>query len=444
MARFLFSVQPARGHIYPSLPIATALRAAGHDVAYTTRPEFRPLLEPQGITYFPLDASSSAVTPLTSPAAIETGRDRAAMLKALFRALFIAPAPAVARSVGAAIAAFEPDVIVHDRRSWGPSLAAERAGLPWATLSLTCCNLPGENLAPFGQGLPPAHDATTRARYAALRHQTEAFFADVRAEWNALRAAHGLPPHAGPLATAALSPDLLILLGLAEIDYERDDLPASAHYVGACAWDPPEPMAAETARWLAALPPEMPLALVSASTAALGDHPDRRSAALIEAALAGLPDAGFAVLATLPFDHALHGAPLPRHTHVARFVPHTQVLPRAAVMVTHGGFGAALKALGQGVPLIVVPFAGDQPEVAQRVAARGAGVRLNPAALNADSLRDAILRVHYDSQYRDAARRIGASLARHNGPAEAASLLESFARQRSTASRAAAYAGASP
>src|SRR5207244_7415779 len=54
MARFLFSVWPELGHMYPSLPIAFALRAADHQVAYTTLPRFRDLLRSHGIERFPL------------------------------------------------------------------------------------------------------------------------------------------------------------------------------------------------------------------------------------------------------------------------------------------------------------------------------------------------------------------------------------------------------
>lgn len=431
MARFLFSVLPARGHIYPSLPIAQALRARGHEVAYITSPSFAALLASLDISCFPLDepeAIASLATPAyqkAEPTSARTSEPTSARtMKGLFRTLFIAPAAATARSVERAMDVFQPDVLVHDRRSWGPSLAAERAALPWATLSLTCCNLPGADLAPFGAGLPPAHDAATRLRYAALRERGEAFFADVKAEWNALRAGFGLPPHHGPLATAALSPDLLVLLGVPELDYERADLPPSAHYVGACSWDPPEALDHETATWLAALPPETPLALVSASTATFGGRPDRRSAALVEAALAGLPELGIAVLATLPFDHPLHAAPPAPYRRLARFAPHSLMLPRANVVVTHGGFGAVLKALSHGLPVVAVPFAGDQPEVAQRVAVAGAGLRLDPAALTPEALRAAVQTVLEDGTYRGAATRLATALRRHDGPAEAAALLE--------------------
>jgi MGT family glycosyltransferase len=420
MARFLFCVWPARGHVYPSLPIAQALRADGHDVAYVTSAEFEPALRDLDIIYLPLRSQAADGQAWRGPL-------RGADARAIFRALFVAPAPAMAHVIDHAADAFRPDVLVHDQRSFAPVLVAQRRGLPLATLAMTCCPLPGQDLAPFGLGLPPAADEATRLRYAAMRRQAEEAYAAVLAEWNATRAGFGLPPHVGPLATAAVSDQLLILLTVPDLDYNRTDLPPQARYVGPCTWDPPASPAPETSAWLASLPETQPLALVTASTAALGRVPDRRGAALVEAAVAGLPQTGIAVLATLPYDHPLHDSAPQPGVHIVRFAPHRPLLTRTSVAVTHGGFGIVSKAAQQGVPLVVVPFAADQPEVAQRVVAARIGRRLAPDTLDASVLRDAVVEVLSDPGYRAAATRVAAAMDAHDGPREAAALLGELA-----------------
>ncbi|HZS91022.1 MAG TPA: glycosyltransferase [Chloroflexota bacterium] len=423
MARFLFCVWPAPGHVYPSLPIARALRERGHDVAYVTYAEFEPVLRGFDVAYFPLRSRPSNPQTRQTPL-------RGADARAIFRALFILPASAMARMIDRAADEFRPDVLVHDQRSFGPVLVAQRRGLPLATLAMTCCPLPGGDLAPFGLGLPPAADEATRLRYAAMRRHAEDAYAPVLAEWNAIRAGFGLPPHAGPLATAAVSDRLLILPTVPELDYNRADLPPRVRYVGPCTWDPPASLTPETAAWLASLPEAQPLALVTASTAAVGPVPDRRSAALVEAAVAALPEAGIAVLATLPYDHPLHGIGSSPAVHIVRFAPHRSLLGRTSVAVTHGGFGIVSKAVQQAVPLVVVPFAGDQPEVAQRVVASGVGRRLAPDALNPGRLHEAVGAVLQDPQYRANATRVAAAMALHDGPREAAALLSDLAAHR--------------
>jgi UDP:flavonoid glycosyltransferase YjiC (YdhE family) len=52
--------------------------------------------------------------------------------------------------------------------------------------------------------------------------------------------------------------------------------------------------------------------------------------------------------------------------------------------------GITQRALAQGVPVVVVPFGRDQPDVARRVEHAGAGVRLLPKDLSEDALAAAV------------------------------------------------------
>jgi UDP:flavonoid glycosyltransferase YjiC (YdhE family) len=93
------------------------------------------------------------------------------------------------------------------------------------------------------------------------------------------------------------------------------------------------------------------------------------------AALAGLP---IRVLLTLGRDadpDAL--GPLPANAHAETWLMQDEILPHAAVVVSHGGYGTTLGALAHGVPLVTLPlFAGDQWRTARRVAQIGAGLVL--------------------------------------------------------------------
>lgn len=432
MARFLISVWPSVGHVYPAIAIGRALVEQGHDVSFHTRPLFARHLETLGMDVIPLT---------TMPGMTEHGislRDEPAgswAMKKAFQQRFIAPLPELVRIVRDAAEACRPDVIINDYVSFAPLIVGELTDTPVATLTMTAFSWPGEDFAPFGSGLPPAHDAATRARYATLRANGEAFFADVVDAFNAARAAHGLPARPSPLPAATLSQYLQLVLSIPALDYERDDLPPQVHYTGLCAWDPPAPPDPDTAAWLAELAADRPLVLVAASSIFT------RSAGLIDAALTGLADLDVGVLATLPFDHSLHSTPLPPHIRLARFVPHAQVLPRASAVVAHGGFGGVSKALGHGLPLVVVPYAGDQPEVAQRVVAAGAGLRLDPAALTPAALRAAVREALGDDSYRRRARDVATALAQWNGPREAATLLSRLAATRRPVLQASAAVG---
>jgi rhamnosyltransferase subunit B len=60
-----------------------------------------------------------------------------------------------------------------------------------------------------------------------------------------------------------------------------------------------------------------------------------------------------------------------------RYIPMKMLLPRGRALVHHGGIGTAALAYAAGIPQVVTPFAHDQFDNAQRVAASGCGVRLD-------------------------------------------------------------------
>jgi len=83
--------------------------------------------------------------------------------------------------------------------------------------------------------------------------------------------------------------------------------------------------------------------------------------------------------------------------------------------------GITQRALAHGVPVVAVPFGRDQPEVARRVEAAGAGIRLPARRLTPARLREAVLRA---TERKAGAQRIAAAFARTGGAAAAADVLE--------------------
>jgi UDP:flavonoid glycosyltransferase YjiC (YdhE family) len=58
---------------------------------------------------------------------------------------------------------------------------------------------------------------------------------------------------------------------------------------------------------------------------------------------------------------------------VTPWAPHSELFPRAAAIVHQGGAGTLHTALASGRPMLVVPFAHDQPDNAERVFRLGVG-----------------------------------------------------------------------
>lgn len=134
---------------------------------------------------------------------------------------------------------------------------------------------------------------------------------------------------------------------------------------------------------------------------------------------------GLSVRVLVTIGHATDPAslgPIPQNTRVERWVSQDEVLPRARVVVCHGGSGTTLGALGAGIPLVFYPMFADQPENARAVQDAGAGVLIatsQPAdgglrtarPEDALALRAAIEEVLSNPTYEQAATRIAAEMA---------------------------------
>jgi glycosyltransferase len=153
-----------------------------------------------------------------------------------------------------------------------------------------------------------------------------------------------------------------------------------------------------------------PLVYVSfgSVTASLGPF-----AELYRGALAALADMRVRVMMTTGGAHgALDLGLLPANVHVERFWPQAEVMPHAAIVVGHGGFGTTMLSFAAGVPQVVVPlFAFDQHVNADRVAAVGAGIHLADGLKQPQTIGNAVLLLLDTPSFGVAAVRIAGQIA---------------------------------
>jgi len=214
---------------------------------------------------------------------------------------------------------------------------------------------------------------------------------------NQLRAGAGLPVlDASKLAWERK--DLVMVTTLREFDGVDDELASNIRYVG-----PVLPKKDPAEGWPSPWEPTdpRPLVLVSLST-----MPGQASSARAQQVLDALADKAIRVVMTTGAFPPETLSP-PGNAAVFGVVPHSAILPEAAVMVTHGGHGSVMGALAHGVPLVCIPGVGaDQPIVGERIVAVGAGKLVAPDAVG--ELGDAVAQVLSNPTYRAAARHMAA------------------------------------
>ncbi len=370
MAKLLCYTSPARGHLFPTVPILLELGRRGHDVVlYTLRDEVA-RIRGERLRVRPIAAAVEAIAHDDFGArSTREGLDRAVRV-------FAARAEHEIDDLAAAIREEKPDALLVDFNCWGAIAVAEASGLPWALFMpyFLPWRMPG--LPPFGPGLAPRSDLVGRVRDFLV---DKAVFAVVNRNVprvNAVRARVGLPPVRAMEEHGRSAP--LVLHYTAEpFEYACAARPKSVVHVGPGLWEPPVTPPA----WLAQV--DRPIVLVTCSSEYQDDG------AIVQAALEGLAGEDvFVVATTAGVDPG--GFHAPSNARVERFVPHGPLLERAACVVCHGGMGITQKALAAGVPVCVVPFGRDQLEVARHVEVAGAGVRLDRKKLSSDRLRDAV------------------------------------------------------
>jgi UDP:flavonoid glycosyltransferase YjiC (YdhE family) len=116
-----------------------------------------------------------------------------------------------------------------------------------------------------------------------------------------------------------------------------------------------------------------------------------------------------------------------RDAHVEQVVPHSAVLKRGVLLVSHAGHGSVMKALWEGKPMVLVPWGRDQPGVAARAHALGVAEVVARGPGSEVTLAAAIDRVLASSEMREAAASHATRLQATDPPGTAATHLESLA-----------------
>ena len=369
--RVLFTLLPARGSLQPLLPIAFALRAAGHDVAFVSAARFRSEIEGRRLRFMPagldwhvsdpdyIEVLCRAAGGLTFPSL--AGEERFAWVTAN---LFIGGAAGqMVGELTELARQWSADLVVRESLEFAGCVAAEALGV--------------------------AHASVAAAADSAVDRRSE-----LAGPLAPLRAQAGLAPDPGG---EMVFRHLHLCFTPPCFDGPNTAFPSTARFLahqstpGAHDVLPP---------WLGELA-DRPTVLVSMGTVF------HRTPGLHEAILSALREEPINLLIALGFDqHPARLGVLPPHVRVEPTLPQVALLPRCALLVTHGGFNSVKEALEVGVPMVICPIAGDQRYCAKRCEALGVARVIAPNERSPEAIRAAVRAVLSNSNYRHNADRV--------------------------------------
>ncbi|MGZ8514086.1 MAG: glycosyltransferase [Candidatus Limnocylindrales bacterium] len=387
--RTLFTCVVGHGHFQPMVPLALALREAGHEVAVATDPGYCPSVRALGFEAFPagLDHAVARARFFRSVPGwkdVPVG-DRARIQQAeMFGRIRV---PAMLDDLPRVIADWQPDLLVHDSLEMAGAIAAEAAGVAHAEHSVGIVRpIAGRRestsaVAPFSEALGVANPGVGGI--------SGELYLDICPPAIQLPEVRDIP-HVQPMRPVDFDPD------------------------------PGQPLPA----WMSASP-AAPIVYVTMGTVFNEDL--RVFATIID----GLQDEPLQVLVTVgeTGDPAALG-PRPANVHVERYLPQSRVLRACSLVVSHAGSGALLGAIKAGVPMLAVPQGADQFMNAERLVAAGLGLRLLAREFTADSVRRSAARLLADPRFRNAASAEQHALESIPSPTEVVPMLERFVEAR--------------
>ena len=305
-----------------------------------------------------------------------------------------------------ALECFPADALVGQSLTLGPLLVAERQSLPVAILGFctylwpTCNGDLGQDRA-FDERLTWRYGETVRW-------------------WNEARALFRLPPFTGGYEDTPFLGDLFLLRNVPELEPRSEALPDRVQLVGSCLWEPEE-ISPELESWLAETDRSgLPLIYIQHGRFF---HVPGFWAQLVEA-LAGRD---YRVAASVSrMDQEI--GDLPANFFVHPCVPQGRVLRQAAAVVASANTTVFLGALEAGVPSLLIPAGGEQPDVAELGRRLGVAEILSPQEVTVDRLCAEVHRLLEHGGYREAARHHSAALARMNSFERVGHLLETLAK----------------
>lgn len=412
------------GDLHPYLAVALALKARGHDPVIATSGFYREKVEALGLGFHAVRPEPP--TPETAPEVMRRLMDRWRGSETVFRRFIM---PSIRESFADTRAAARgADLLVAHTLAYSIRLVAELDRIPWVStvlsplLFFSIHDLPVFLPEPLMRGLRATGRRGAEAFVALMRWQGRRWCEP----YDRLRAELGLAPLPNLIFEGQHSPELVLALFSECFGPAQPDWPPPTRITGFPFYDRETANAAmpeELARFLDSGPAPVVFTLGTSAVTVAGDFYEQS----VEAAcLLGRR----AVLLVGRDPRNLPARPLPPEIIAVPYAPYSELFPRAAAIVHQGGVGTTAQAMRSGRPMLVTPYAHDQPDNADRVARLGVARTLSRGRYRARRAAGELASLLEDPAYARNAAAIGEKIRVENGAEAACDAMEAFLERR--------------
>jgi UDP:flavonoid glycosyltransferase YjiC (YdhE family) len=406
--RIVITTLGSLGDLHPYLALALGSRARGHDVVVATGECYRRRIEALSLGFAAIRPNCDWVA---DPHVMRRITHPRQGLQRIIREVLLPVLPQTYEDTLAA--ADGADLLVAMQANCAASLVAEKKGIPWAS----AMHLPIALASAYDPPVLPGFAGLCEA----LRFLGPAFWKPLGSflKWTTkglakpyceLREAIGLPAAVGNPVIDGQSPLLHLALFSPRIMDKQPDWPPQTVVTGFLWYDGAGAggLPAELDRFLDAGPPPIVFTLGTAIAE------DAGARGFFETSAAAAKALGRRAVLML---NQPHNRPrqLPDGVVAFDYAPFSELFPRAAAIVHHGGIGTTGLAMRSGRPMLVMPCAWDQPDNAARVARLGIARTIAWHSYTPDRVAAELHRLLDDPTFAQRASEVGGQVRQEDG-----------------------------
>lgn len=419
--RIVMTTYGSLGDVHPYLAIAQELKARGHYPAIAMGESFRKNIEAEAIDFLPIRPDLSLYLQQQNWEWInvlrenqrEIEHDICYNLMPHLRSTYIDLKQAVA----------DADLLITHPLCFAGALVAEVTEIPWISTVLSplammsAYDLPGESSvlnSGYGDALKlVANDSLLRFS----RWQARYWSAPVRQ----LRADLALAPSYDPVFEGQHSPNLVLALFSSLLASPQPDWPPQTCLTGFPFYNhsSEQQLSPQLQHFLDNGEPPVIFTLGSSFVWTPGNF-------YLEAIKAVHTIGHRAVLLMGQGVKEIDPQELPEGIMAVNYAPYSAIFPYAAAIVHHGGVGTTGQALLSGRPMLIVPFAHDQPDNAARVTRLGVGRSINRQEYTAERLVFELKELLFDPSYATKAKEASQLIELEDGVKKSCDLIEAY------------------
>jgi UDP:flavonoid glycosyltransferase YjiC (YdhE family) len=419
--RVVFTTFGSLGDLHPYIAIALGMQARGHEASIATSAFYRPKVEALGIGFRAVRPDLGELQ--ANPDLVRRLMDRRKGSEVVICELMM---PVLRESYEDTLAAADgADLLVSQALALTAAEVAEKKGIAWASTVLQPLGFlsihdpPVLPLAPYLAKVRFLGPWFHRLLFSFGRRQVRRWCEP----WYRFRAELGLAPTpAVPLLEGQHAPSLVLVLFSKLFADGQPDWPRQALLTGFPFFDQDGEVGLhpDLARFLNEGPPPIVFTLGSSAVWDAG--------AFYEQSAAAARLLGRRAVLLVGKETANRPARLPDGVVAFDYAPFSELFPRAVAIVHQGGIGTTAQAMRSGRPMLVMPYAHDQPDNAERLVRLGIARTVGRDRYTTARAAAELQHLLDDRAYSQRAQAIGSAIRQEDGVRTACDALERLLR----------------